>query len=140
MFDYNITFTHMSVPSTKNVYKITYAKGHLILEPITTPPRKKSKTTFGSPVNDLEEDEEWTCLDEIGSRGGKKLEARTTQGNIEEEPEPNLDKVIDNIQVEPIVSTELVSFITKLVVVATKSFQPIQPKVEPIQIKYPHFF
>jgi hypothetical protein len=33
---------------------------------------------------------------------GEKIYATTTQGNIKEELEPNLDKVIDNIQVEPI--------------------------------------
>ncbi len=41
------------------------------------------------------------CLDEIGSRGGEELDATIMQSNIEEEPEPNLEKVIDNIQVEP---------------------------------------
>jgi hypothetical protein len=28
-FDYKITFTHMLVPSTKNVYKTAYAKVHV---------------------------------------------------------------------------------------------------------------
>ncbi len=91
-------------------------------------------TTFGSPVNDSRVDEDWTCSDEIRSRGGEKLEATTMQGSIEEEHEPNLNKVIDNIHVEPIVSIELVIFITKIVVIAIKSFQRVQPEVEPIHI------
>jgi len=43
----------------------------LNLEPITSPLRKSSGTTFGSLVNDLEDDEEQTCLDDIRGRGGK---------------------------------------------------------------------
>jgi hypothetical protein len=107
----------------------------LNLEPFTSPPRKKSRNTFGSLVNDSEKDEEGTCSNEIGSRGGEKLEAITTQSNIEEEPEPNLDQVINNIQVEPIVFVELVDSITKLVAVATKSFPHAQLEVELIQIE-----
>jgi hypothetical protein len=60
-------------------------------EPITSPLKKKSRNTFGSPVNDSKENEEWTCSNEIGGRGGEKLEATTTQGSIKEKPEPNLD-------------------------------------------------
>jgi len=56
----------------------------------------------------IEEDEERTYLDEIKGWGGKKLDAITTQGNIEEEPKPNLDQVIDNIKVELVISIELV--------------------------------
>ncbi len=41
------------------------------------------------------------------------------QGNIEEELEPNLNQIIDNIQVEPIVSIELVVSITKPIAIAT---------------------
>jgi hypothetical protein len=51
---------------------------------VTSPLQKKSKTTFGSSVNDYEEDEEQTCLDEIGGRGGKELDVTIIQGNIEE--------------------------------------------------------
>jgi hypothetical protein len=43
-------------------------------EPITSPPGKKSRTTFGSPVNDSNEDEEQTCSNEIIGRGGEKLD------------------------------------------------------------------
>jgi hypothetical protein len=39
-------------------------------ELVTSPPRKKSITTFESRVVDSE-DEEQTCLDEIGGGGGK---------------------------------------------------------------------
>jgi len=52
---------------------------------------------------------------------------------MEEEPEPNLDQIIDNIQIELVMSIEPV-------VIATKSFQPIQHVVEYIQIKNPLFF
>ncbi len=68
--------------------------------------------TFGSLVNDSKEDEERTCSNEIGGKGGEELDATTTQDNIEEELEPNLDQVITNIQEEPIVSTIPIIFIT----------------------------
>jgi hypothetical protein len=68
-----------------------------------------------------------------------------------------LDQVIDNIQVEPIVSVEhilsvikptvvaiksfqpiqLVVSVTKSTVVATESFQPVQLVVEPLPIENP---
>jgi len=60
-------------------------------EHLTSPLRKKSKTTFISPLNDLEEGEEQTCSYEIGGRGRKELDVTTMQGSIEEELEPNLD-------------------------------------------------
>ncbi len=50
----------------------------LSLKPITSSLRKKSRTTFGSLINDSKEDEERTCSNKIRSRGGKKLEATTT--------------------------------------------------------------
>jgi hypothetical protein len=40
----------------------------LSLEHVTSPPRKKSKTTFRSQFVDLKEDEEQTCLNEIRKR------------------------------------------------------------------------
>jgi hypothetical protein len=97
-------------------------KDRLSIELGTSPPRKKSKITFRSPTNDLEEDEERTCSDEIGGRGKEELDATTTQGNIEEKLKPNLDQVIDNIQVEPVVFVELVVSITKPAAIAIKSF------------------
>jgi hypothetical protein len=51
------------------------------------------------------------------------------QGNLEKELEPDLDQVINNIQVKPIKPVERVVPITKskqLVVVAAKTSQPIQ--------------
>jgi hypothetical protein len=45
---------------------------------VTSPLRKKSKTTFGSSVNDFEEVEDQTCLDEIGGRGGEELDVTIT--------------------------------------------------------------
>ncbi len=101
-------------------------------EPITSPPRKKSKTSFGSLVNDLKEDDEWTCSDEIGGGGGKELDAIAMQGRIEKKLEPNLDQVIHNIQIELVVFVEPIITITEHVVAATKSFQHVQPIVEPI--------
>ncbi len=76
-------------------------------------PRKKSRTTIGSPVNDLEDDEEQTCWDDIKGWGGKKLDATTMQGSINEELEPNVDQVIDNIKVEPAIFVEHVDSITQ---------------------------
>jgi hypothetical protein len=55
-------------------------------------------TNFGWSIIDSEKDEAQTYSHEIG----EELDATIMQSNIEEEPEPNLDKVIDNIQVEPI--------------------------------------
>ncbi len=46
-----------------------------------------------------------------------------------------MDKVIDNIQVEFVVFAEPIVSITKVVVITTKSFQPIQQVIEPIQIE-----
>jgi hypothetical protein len=106
--------------SSEQVHLLVWA--YLPTHPLMLLLRKKSRTTFGSLVVDLKEDEEWTCSDEIGVGGGEKLYATTTQGSIKEKPKPNLDYVIDNIQVEPIVFTEPMVPITKptqCVVVAT---------------------
>jgi hypothetical protein len=51
--------------------KLPTPRDRLSLELVISPPRKNFKTTFGSLVNDLEEDEERTYLDEIGGKGGK---------------------------------------------------------------------
>lgn len=96
-------------------------KDELSLEPITSPPRKKSKITFGLFANDSKEDE-WTCSDEIRGRAGEELDAIAMWGNIEEESEPNIDQVINNIQVEPIVFIKPVVSITKFVTIAIESF------------------
>jgi hypothetical protein len=42
---------------------------------VTSPLRKKFRTTFKSLINDFEEDEEQTCLDEIGGGGGEEFNA-----------------------------------------------------------------
>jgi hypothetical protein len=97
---------------------------------VTPPPRKKWWITFGSMDNDLKEDEKKTCSNDIRGKGGEEFEATTTQGGIEEEPKPNLDQVIDNIQVEPVVSAEPVVSIIELVAIATESFQPVQIEIE----------
>ncbi len=110
-------------------------RDRLSLELVTSPLWKKSRTTSGSKVNDSEEDEEWTCSNEIRSRGGEKLDATTTQGDIEEEPEPNPNQVIDNIQIELVVSIEPVVSIIDSTAVVIESFQLVQPIVEPIQIE-----
>jgi hypothetical protein len=108
-------------------------RDRLSLEHVISLPRNKSRTIFGSPVNDSKEDEKQTCLDEIIGGGEKKLDATATKGNNEKEHEPNLDHVIDNIQVELIVFVETVVSITKPATIATKSFQII----EHVQIKNP---
>jgi hypothetical protein len=51
--------------------KLPTPRDRLSLELVISPPRKNFKTTFGSSVNDLKEDEEQTYLDEIGGKGGK---------------------------------------------------------------------
>jgi len=92
----------------KTCIELPTSRHKLSLEHVTSPPRKKSITTFGSPIVDLKEDKEGTYLDEIRVRGGEELYAIVTQGSIEEKPKPNLDQVIDNIQVEHVVFTKLV--------------------------------
>jgi hypothetical protein len=62
-------------------------------EPATSPPKKKLRTSFGSPFNDSKEDEEQTCSNEIGGRGGEELDEATTQDNIKEKLEPNPNKI-----------------------------------------------
>jgi hypothetical protein len=81
------------------------------------PPRKKSITTFKSQVIDSKEDEERNYLNEMGGEGGEKLQTIAIHNNLEEEPKPNLDQVIDNIQVELV--------------------EPIQPMVSIIEPKQP---
>ncbi len=95
-------------------------------ELVTLLPWKKSKTTSRSRVNDLEEDEERTYSNEIGGRGGKKLDAIAMQGSIEEEPKPNLDQVTNNIQIELVVFVEHVVSIIESAVTIIESFQPFQ--------------
>jgi hypothetical protein len=58
---------------------------------VTSPPRKKSKTTSRSQFVDLKEDEEQTCSDEMGGGGGEELQAMIIQSNMEEETKPNLN-------------------------------------------------
>jgi len=53
-----------------------------------------------------------------------------TQSNLEEELEPNLDHVIDNVQVEYVEPVVPIVQPTQLVVTTTKSIQPIQHVVE----------
>jgi hypothetical protein len=45
---------------------------------VTSPPRKKSITTFGSPVINSKEDEEQTCSDDIRVGGGEELYVTST--------------------------------------------------------------
>jgi hypothetical protein len=87
----------------------------------------------------LEENEERTCLDEIGGGAKKKLQAMVTQSDLEEELEPNLDQVIDNVQVEYVEPVVPIVQPTQLVVTTTKSIQPVQHVVELVQIDYPQF-
>jgi hypothetical protein len=108
---------HIELPTPRDM---------LNFELVTSPPKKKSRTTFGSLVNDSKKDEEQTCSNEIGGKGGEELDAIAMQGNIEEKPKPNLDHIIDNIQIELVVSVEHVISITKCVVASIKSFQHVQ--------------
>ncbi len=67
---------------------------------------------------------EQTCSNGMGCGGWEELQTITTHGNLEEKLEPNLDKVIDNIQVEPVEPIQPVVSIVKpkqLIVIATKS-------------------
>jgi hypothetical protein len=59
------------------------------------------------------------------------------QGSIDEELEPNLDQVIDNIQIKLVVFVEPIVSIIEFATIAIKSFQPIQLVVEPMQIENP---
>ncbi len=55
---------------SKTHIKLLTLKDMLKHELVTSPPRNKSMTTFGSLINDLEEDDERTYSNEIGGRGG----------------------------------------------------------------------
>ncbi len=55
-------------------------------------------------IVDSKEDEERTYLDEMGGGDGGEFQAIVMWDNLEEEPEPNLDQVIDNIQIEHVES------------------------------------
>jgi hypothetical protein len=90
-FDYNITFTHTLVPSIENTYKTIYTKGQVKPKTCYLTTKKKVHDYFRSLVNDLKEDEERTCSDEIKGKGKKNLNVTATQGIIKEEREPNLD-------------------------------------------------
>jgi hypothetical protein len=57
MLGSNITLTNMSISSTEYIEPPT-PNDKLNLEPVTSPFRKKSRTIFGSSVNDSKEDEE----------------------------------------------------------------------------------
>jgi len=71
--------------------KLPTPRDKLSLQLVTSPPRKKSKTTFGSPVNDSKEDEERTCLDESGGRGGEISMQQLCKGTLRKNLKPNLD-------------------------------------------------
>jgi len=62
----------------------------LSLELVTSPLRKKSRTISRSQIVDLEEDEERTYSNKMGGGDGEELQVTVTQGNLEEEPGPNL--------------------------------------------------
>ncbi len=122
--------------------KLPILRDRLNPELVTSPPRNKYRIFFRSQVVELEDDEEQTCSNEIGGGGQKEFYVIATQGNIEEEPEPNLDQAIDNIQGELIESIEHVAPIvepTQPVIVATYSSQHVQHIVELIQIENPQF-
>ncbi len=50
----------------------------------------------------------------MGGGGGEELQATTTQGTLEEEFEPNLDQVIDNIQIKVVKHVEYVGIYYKV--------------------------
>jgi hypothetical protein len=75
-------------------------------------PRKKTRTTFKSLINDS---------NEIRGRGGEELDAIATSGNNEEELELNVDQIINNIQEEPIVFAKHVVFINEATIIATQN-------------------
>jgi len=62
---------------------------------------------------------------------------KKTSSNLEEKPKPNLDQVIDNIQVEPIEHVVPITKFRKPVVVVVKSSQPIQPIIKLVHIENP---
>jgi hypothetical protein len=53
-------------------------RDRLTLQLVTSPPRNKYLTIIRLHVIDLEEDEEWTCLDEMRGGGGKEFQTTTT--------------------------------------------------------------
>ncbi len=76
----------------------------------------------------------------MGSGDGKKFQITIAQGNLEKEPEHNLDQVIDNIQVEIVEHVVPIIKSKQLVFVTTKLSRPVQLVIEPIYIENPYFF
>jgi hypothetical protein len=76
----------------------------------------------------------------MGGGGGEEFQATSTQGNLEEEPKPNMDQVIDNIQVKLVILVKLVVPITKSKLVVVETSQLVQHEVEHVQIENPSFF
>ncbi len=104
----------------KTCTELPAPRDRLNLAPVASLLRNKFKTIFGSPIVNSKKDDEQTCLYDIGGGGKEEFNAIATLGNIEEKLKPNLDKVIDNIQIELVVFTKhAISIVepTQLVVV-----------------------
>lgn len=94
----------------------------LSTEPINSPPKNKFRTILKVLIVDSKEDEERTYSNKMGGGDSEEFEAIAMWDNLEEEPKPNLDRVIDNIQIEHVEPIELVVPIAKSkepIVVAT---------------------
>jgi hypothetical protein len=97
-------------------------------KPVFSPPKKKARIHFIILDCDLEEDEKKTCSKEMGGGGNEKFEMTIQHVDFENQLNINIDEVIDNIQVdEPFKLVEHVASGTKVEVVVTKVFQPINP-------------
>jgi hypothetical protein len=123
-------FTNRLVSSTEDMHRTAYIKGQVKPKTYHLTTKKKTRIIFQSPIVDSKEDEERMYSNEIQGGGGEKLDATAMQGNIREEPKPNLDQVIDNIQVEPIVYVEPIVSIIEPVDITIESSQPVQPLIE----------
>ncbi len=70
----------------------------------------------------------------MGGGNGEKFQAIITYNNLEDEPELNLDQVIDNIQVEPI------EYIGPIVPLAWVKEPVVASIIELAHVKNPQFF
>jgi len=62
----------------------------------------QSKTIFRVQIVESKENEKRFCSNEMGGGDGKEFQAMAMDDNLEEKLEPNLDQIIDNIQIEPV--------------------------------------
>ncbi len=73
------------------MHRTTYATKQLNLELVTSPPRKNFKHHFRVLIIEPKDEEENTCLEEMGGGDDEKFQATITRANFLKNPNVNLD-------------------------------------------------